>query len=232
MSYQIKFYNAGDRIVSMMPFSIDGADNAYLAKWRLDAPAKSFFLVPTTLAVKNGGEIAVTFAKDIVRKYSEHGVVQIDPNYPGNIPAGVGIAKTETEAQEKGEELWSIYLDRVIRRWYAQVADTRAGNGMQREASGFVLRALKLRGMRDPAAAEREAAMAAAQTGNHSNSEVSKLTEMVLTLTQRLNDMTQSAKVKAEVETANVQNASVDTFFDAPQVAEKARPAVKTSLKS
>lgn len=225
MSFEVKFYNGGDRIRDYLPFTLaEGHDNACIGKWVLDAPAKSFFNVPIMLPA-GSGEVAVRFIDDILRKYPDRGVIRIEPTRQGEIPANQPIAKTDDEAVEKGNELWNQYLDGVIRRWYSHCEDVRAAGGAPQEASGFVKRALKIRNMADPGAASREAALQAAKNTNKQGTapEVSQLMQLVLEMQQQLNDLKRASKLKEEAEAENAKLDQLEAVLENTEATKKSK---------
>ncbi len=147
----MKLYNAGDRINEVLNFTLpDGHDIHVLGKWHMDAPEQSFFEVPEEMQV-GMASVRVEFARDIVAKFGDRGVVLVDKNRdPQTIPPAEPIASSEQQAKEKGEAAWKAYLRKVAQAYLDEAAAIRAAGGAARAPQGFTKRALKLLNIMDP----------------------------------------------------------------------------------
>src|SRR5690348_1190731 len=157
---KFKLYNGGDRIEEILTFSRqpDDRDGSYTAYWRMVAPRKSFFNLPSEMQI-DGGRIAVDFLGLIMRedRYGARGVVWInseweapeDPEEAEKLP----IAKTEAEAQAKGDRKWRAYVLQIAQAHIDQCQQIRASGGVPVAAGGFTRRALREVGWTDPAEA-------------------------------------------------------------------------------
>lgn len=143
-------YNAGDRIKEPISYSLPQSygDVHAVARWELDAPAQSFFSVPTDLQI-GVEKIHVEFAYDIIRKFGERGVILVADEGEEIAPESP-MAATREEAEAKGKEFWRTYLEKIVRVHLEQCAEIRARGGAPRTAQGFTKRALKLLNMPDP----------------------------------------------------------------------------------
>jgi len=154
----ILFFNAGDKIDEILPYSIPtGQDVHCIARWRLLAPKEEFFEVPTELSIAMTGEtIAVQFARDISFKFGARGVVRIDPQYdPEKEDPEKGIehyayAVDKEAAVLRGREIWEAYLRKVVQSHLSDCESARAAGGAPRSAIGFTKRALKILNVQDP----------------------------------------------------------------------------------
>ena len=222
MEVTMKMYNGGDRFQGSVPFSlVEGHDNACIARWSFDAPAKGFFDVPIVLPLANGSEVSVKFPEDIIRSYPKQGVILINPGYKGDIPAHIPIAKTEEEAIEKGDELWQEYLHSIVLQWYSHCDQVRQAGGSPGSASGFTKRALKVLQMSDPGAAMMEAALNAAKTNNGAVSpDVAALVKTVQDLQAQVAQLTNTKKLRDEAEKETDKLQELDAALTGGNVAQ------------
>lgn len=162
-----RFYNAGSKIDEFWSFSIsptaagfntDDNQGAHsIGKWNLIAPERGWFLVP--LEIVSGNEtMRVNFPEDLKRKFGARGIVMLDPRHnpakedPEKPLEQFAMAPTEELVIERAEALWDQYLERICSAHFEDVQNAMAGGNRPRAASGFTVRALKLKGYRDPAA--------------------------------------------------------------------------------
>lgn len=154
----ILFFNAGDKIDEILPYSIPtGQDVHCIARWRLLAPKEDFLDVPTEVVIADTSEtIAVQFARDISFKFGARGVVRVKPDYdPDKEDPEKGIehypfATSKDEAIERGREIWEAYLRKVVESHLSDCESARAAGGAPRSAIGFTKRALKILNVQDP----------------------------------------------------------------------------------
>lgn len=152
-----RFFNAGDKIDEMFPFSLpDGADIHVIGRWSFLAPKESWITVPSELTV-GANTIRVDFGQDIKRRFGRRGVVLLDPRYdpaledPDKPLEQYAIAPTEELVIERAEKLWSNYIEDMCRAHFEDVQNAMSSGGAPRRARGFTVHALKLKGYRDPA---------------------------------------------------------------------------------
>jgi hypothetical protein len=152
-----RFYNAGDKIDEMFPFSLpDGADIHVIGRWTFQAPKESWISVPSELTV-GSNMIHVDFAADVKRRFGKRGVVLLDPRHdpavedPDKPLEQYAIAPTEELVIERAEQLWSNYIEEMCRAHFEDVQNAMSSGGAPRKARGFTVHALKLKGYRDPA---------------------------------------------------------------------------------
>jgi hypothetical protein len=197
MNYQ--FYNAGDRIRDSFYFNlVGGADIHCLSKWYLDAPAQSFFEVPSVLVLANGSDVAVGFPKDVLNRYWKRGVVMIDPNSPFCADEGKPYAASKDEAIEKARLYWDQYIDLAVQNWIDQCQEARSVGGIMKQATGFTARALKLRRVKDPAAIMYESSQPAQPQPAAQSDEVKSLQEQLVALQKQMSAfMGEKSKEKA-----------------------------------
>ena len=153
-----RFYNAGRKIEEIMPYSVStGPDVHCVAHWWLRAPEEGFFEVPTHLDIPSTGEtITVHFARDIVRKFGERGVIQIVAGYNEaredaespveNFP----FAATDERAIERGKDLFERYLRKVVEAHLNDCQNSMASGGAPKVARGFTKWALERLNIEDP----------------------------------------------------------------------------------
>lgn len=176
-----KLYNAGDRISETMAYSLpDGHDIHCTARWRLEAPAHSFFEVPQELRVGEA-RIAVNFLEVIMRddRLGRRGVIWVDANWKRPEDAEeaekVPVAASDKEAVAKGERLWKAHLLAVAQAHIDQCNQIRAAGGVPLAAQGFTKRALREVGFVDPS----EAVLIAAQASKANEGELAELKEQL-----------------------------------------------------
>jgi hypothetical protein len=157
----IKFYNAGDRISEAITFSLPGTVNAnsgnLLANWHMDAPAASFFQVPTEIRLQQDlSRINVDFATTVLQRFADRGVIMIDEEWDAGDDEERAerfpFAVSDEAAKVKGEAKWIKYLQTIVKNHINACDRARAAGGFPLEAQGFTKRALKLLNMQDPAA--------------------------------------------------------------------------------
>lgn len=154
----VLFFNAGDKIEEVLPYSIPtGQDVHCTARWRLLAPKEDFFEVPTEVDIQQTGEtLAVQFARDITFKFGARGVIRIKPDYddrqedPERGVEHYPYATDREDAISRGAEIWVIYLRKVVEAHLADCEAARAAGGAPRSAVGFTKRAYKILGIQDP----------------------------------------------------------------------------------
>lgn len=175
------FYNGGDRISESLAYSLpDGHDIHCTARWAMEAPEKEFFQVPKILVI-SGARVSVPFVETILRtdRYGGRGVVLIDANWEpdGDAEAAekMPVAKTREAAIAKAGRHWDGYVTKVAQQWIDECNECRSRGGVPRAASGFVLRALKLRNIVDPASA----VLVQATESKSNKSEIEELRELV-----------------------------------------------------
>ncbi len=156
-----RFYNAGDRISEAINFSLPGQVNLHsgnlMANWAMDAPAGSFFSVPTEIRLlQDDSRIAVDFPATVLQRFGDRGVVMIDDEWdPGqdeDRAERMPFARNDAEAKEKGDKRWLKYLQDIVKNHMNACDRAKAAGGFPLEAQGFTKRAFKLLNMRDPAA--------------------------------------------------------------------------------
>lgn len=157
----MKFYNAGDRISEAITFSLPGQVTAHsgnlMAHWMLDAPAGSFFQVPTMIQLaQDGTRLNVDFPTTVLMRFGDRGIVMIDEGWdPGEDEERSErepFAVDEAAAKKKGELKWWKYLRTIVQNHMNACDRARAAGGFPLEAQGFTKRAFKLMNMVDPAA--------------------------------------------------------------------------------
>lgn len=204
------FYNGGDRISEVLPYSLpNGHDIHCIARWTMEAPEREFFQVPKVFKIE-GANISVSFAQTILRtdRYGGKGVVLVNGNWEA--PADpeqaekMPIALSREKAIEKAKRHWDGYVSSVAQQWIDECNQVRTNGGVPRAASGFVVRALKLRGIVDPASS----VLMAATESKSNKSEIDLLKEQLdkqSTLIQQLlaKDGGEPAKEKREPATAS-----------------------------
>jgi hypothetical protein len=156
----VRFYNPGDRFSEPLSYSIEGIGDIHaIARWNIDAPAESFFQVPTELRMlMDNQRVTVDFPTTVLQKFKDRGVVMVDEEWqPGDDEEEADkqpFARTEKEAEAKGKRLWVRYLQKIVRTHIESCQRARSMGGFPVEASGFTRRAFKLLNMHDPATAE------------------------------------------------------------------------------
>lgn len=157
----MKFYNAGDRISEAISFSLPGQVTAssgnLIAHWMMDAPAASFFNVPTMITLaQDNTRLNVDFPATVLQRFGDRGVVMIDEDWdPGEDEDRAErepFAVNDAGAKAKGEAKWWKYLRAVVQNHMNACDRARAAGGFPLEAQGFTKRAFKLMNMEDPAA--------------------------------------------------------------------------------
>lgn len=175
-----RLYNAGDRISETMAYSLpDGHDIHCIARWRLEAAAKSFFEVPQELRVQSA-RISVNFLETLLGpdRLGKRGVIWIDANWKAadaEEDERTPIATSDAEAKQKGERFWRAHLLTVAQAHIDQCNQIRAQGGVPIAAQGFTKRALREVGWVDPA----ESVLLAAQASKASDSELAELRELI-----------------------------------------------------
>lgn len=174
-------YNGGDRISEVLPYSLpDGHDIHCTARWAMEAPEKEFFQVPKVIVI-GGARISVPFIETILRtdRYGGRGVVLVNANWePGEDPEAaekMPVAQTREAAIAKAGRHWDAYVKKVAQQWIDECNEARSRGGVPRAASGFVVRALKLCGLIDPATT----VLLAATESKTNKSELDELKELV-----------------------------------------------------
>lgn len=146
-----KLYNAGDRISENLIYSLPGGHDIHcVARFRVEAPAKSYFKIPTTLEF--GGAVVQTyFVENFCDRHGHKGVVLVDERRdPETIGEAEPVAATEGAARIKAEGFWLDYCKGVILRWQEEAALARGQGGSPRSPSGFIKRALEVCNILDP----------------------------------------------------------------------------------
>jgi len=173
-----RLYNAGDRISEVMHYSLpDGHDIHCTARYLVEAPEKEFFDVPTTIQIGDAS-ISVQFLETILRpdRYGERGVILVNKAWESPRDADeaerMPVAATDGDAIAKGNRHWKAYIQKVAQQWIDQCQQVRAAGGVPTAASGFVVRALRLCGVIDPA-------QAVVITAQENKSGLSKLEEII-----------------------------------------------------
>lgn len=174
-------YNGGDRISEVLPYSLpDGHDIHCTARWAMEAPEREFFSVPKVIVI-GGARISVPFIETILRtdRYGSRGVILVNANWiPGeDLEAAekMPVAKSREAAIDKAKRHWDGYVKKVAQQWIDETNEVRSRGGVPRAASGFVVRALKLCGLVDPATA----VLLAATENKTSKSELDELKDLV-----------------------------------------------------
>ena len=187
-------YNGGDRISEVLPYSLpDGHDIHCTARWTMEAPEKEFFTVPKVIVIGQA-RISVPFIETILRtdRYGGRGVVLVDANWEpdGDAEAAekMPVAKTRELAIDKAGRHWKLYVEKVAQQWIDECNEARSRGGVPRAASGFVVRALKICGIIDPAST----VMVAAAESKSNKSEIDSLREMVDNLTAKITELKES----------------------------------------
>jgi hypothetical protein len=154
-----RLYNAGDRISECMHYSLpDGHDVHCVARYMVEAPEKDFFEIPTTILI-NDARIDVRFLETILRpdRFGGRGVIVVDANWKAPEDSAeaelLPVAASDKDAIAKGDRHWKSYVQKVAQQWIDQCQQVRATGGVPLAASGFVVRALKMCGIVDPAQA-------------------------------------------------------------------------------
>ncbi len=227
MSAKIRMYNAGDRIKEPISFSIPDTygDVHAIARWELDAPAQSFFSVPTEMRLGQGEKIKVEFPYDVARKFGVRGVVLIDEDEYGDkdIPDNQPFAATDEQAIEKGKSLWNAYLSEIARAHLDVCAAARAVGGAPRAAQGFTKRALKLMGQPDPGEHIFSQQVQAASTNNP---DVIAMKAQVDQMAAMMEEMRQAnAKLVADMKAQRTM--ATEDFLAQAQGKEEDRPKAK-----
>lgn len=153
-----RLYNGGDRISEQLLYSLPddvSHDKHCVARYAMEAPANEFFNLPKMFVIQ-GSRIYVPFTETVLRsdRYGERGVILVNPDY--ELPKDpetadkIPIANTDKDAIKKAERHWYVYVSKVAQQWLDECNEVRSRGGVPRAASGFVLRALKLRGIEDP----------------------------------------------------------------------------------
>ena len=124
MLNSIKFYNGqSSRFQQRFTYTKPDTDqkedygNAYYA---VDAPAKSFFKVPFELETSDGGVWRISIHREITERFGERGIIRVEPNIADALkdnaedPRYLYFALSDDAAKAKGDELWKLYLRRII----------------------------------------------------------------------------------------------------------------------
>lgn len=174
-------YNGGDSISEVLPYSLpDGHDIHCTARWTMTAPAQEFFQVPKVLVIGQA-RISVPFIETILRsdRFGGRGVILVNANWEPpqdkEMAEKIPVAKSKSEAIEKAARHWDAYVSKIAQQWIDETNQVRSNGGVPRQASGFVARALKIRGIADPAAA----VLLAATESKSNKSELEELKELV-----------------------------------------------------
>lgn len=221
MSAKAKCFNGGDRIKEPISYSIPATfgDIHAIARWELDAPAQSFFEVPTEMKLPSGERIRVEFPNDIVRKFGVRGVVLIDEDEYGDqeIPEDQPFAATPKQAEEKGKALWHSYLEEIVRAHIEACAEARAKGGAPRAAQGFTKRALKLLNQSDPG---ENVFQQQVQVATSMNPDVVAMKQQVDLMAKMMEEMRQTnEKLRADMKAQH----TMDTEAFIPSEAEKSK---------
>lgn len=186
------FYNGGDRISEALQYSLpDGHDIHCTARWPMEAPEKDFFQVPKLLLI-GGARVSIPFVETILRsdRFGGRGVILVDANWEApedpEEAEKMPVATSRDSAVAKGKRHWDGYVKKVAQQWIDECNEARSRGGVPRAASGFVVRALKLCGLADPAAA----VMLAAQENKSNKSELDELKELVKTQGEQIAQLT------------------------------------------
>lgn len=192
------FYNGGDRISEALQYSLpDGHDIHCTARWPMEAPERDFFQVPKVLVI-GGARVSIPFVETILRsdRYGSRGVILIDANWePPADPdeaEKMPVATSKEFAVEKAKRHWDGYVKKVAQQWIDECNEARSRGGVPRAASGFVVRALKLCGLTDPATQ----VMVQAQESKTNKSDMDELRELVRTQGEQIAQLT-GGKTKA-----------------------------------
>lgn len=152
----VKFYNPGSKIFEKLAFdhpTNDVKQMNLVSYFQIDAAEKSFFDVPTEVAVNaESGEqfVAVRFAERIQKDYKDLGVVRINPKAK-EINEDDNVALNEKDAKEKAERLWKECMQQLIREHVKAVNETKHAGLTPSRAKGTVAHAFKTLGIEDPA---------------------------------------------------------------------------------
>lgn len=153
----VKFYNPGSRIYEKLAFdhpTNDVKQMNLISYFQIDAPARSFFEVPTEVEVETEAgpqNVSVRFADRIQADYKALGVVRINPKAKEPVSDDDNVALDAKEAREKGERLWKDAMIQLVRE-HKQLCDEARNHGMTpQRARGTVKHALEELGIEDPA---------------------------------------------------------------------------------
>lgn len=152
----VKFYNPGSKIFEKLSFDHPTNDIKQMntiSYFQVDAAEKSFFEVPTEVAVyADSGEqfVAVKFADRIQKDYRELGVVRVNAKAK-DISDEDNVALTEKDAKDKGERLWKECMMNLVREHVKATHETRNHGLTPSRAKGTVAHAFKTLGIEDPA---------------------------------------------------------------------------------
>lgn len=178
-----RLYNAGDRISECMHYSLpDGHDVHCVARYMVEAPEKEFFELPTTIMIGDA-RVDVRFLETLLRpdRFGDRGLIVVDANWkpPADPDEAelLPVARTDQEAIAKGTRHWETYVKKVAQQWIDQCQEVRAAGGVPTAAKGFVVRALKMCGVVDPA-------QAVVITAGENKTELEKLRKQVEDLTR------------------------------------------------
>jgi hypothetical protein len=153
----VKFYNPGSRIYEKLAFDHpvnDVTQMNLVAYFQVDAPARSFFEVPTEVEVEtdNGPQsVSVRFADRIQADYRSLGVVRVNAKPKQPIGEDENVALTDKEAQKKAERLWRDAMVELVRE-HKRLCDEARNHGLTpQRARGTVKHAMEELGIEDPA---------------------------------------------------------------------------------
>lgn len=192
-----QFFNAGDKIDEVIMFSIsesslgansdDKSSKHSVGRWRLYAPAESWFAVP--LEMDTGNEtIRVNFSKDVYERFGKRGVVMLDPKHnPENEDPDRGLAfyakaPTREAVELRAKALWQLYTRSIVDQHLADCQSALSVGGSPRGAVGFTAHCLKLNSISDPA----EKYFKGLQDGKPLNGEIANIFAPILQQNQAM----------------------------------------------
>lgn len=153
----VRFYNPGSRIYEKLAFdhpTNDVKQMNLISYFQIDAPARSFFEVPTEVEVETESgpqNVSVRFADRIQSDYKALGVVRINPKAKQPIGDDDNVALNDKEAREKAQRLWKDAMVQLVRE-HKQLCDEARNHGLTpQRARGTVKHALEELGIEDPA---------------------------------------------------------------------------------
>jgi hypothetical protein len=186
MSFEFRFYNAGQRICEKLSYDnplLEARTSNLIAYYQLDAPEKGFFSVPRELETASGGRFSVPFDKSVLDKYGKRGIVLIDKNLAADdIAEDSPLAATDVDAKRKAEKFWLEFLKDKAQEWLDHCAMIRQAGGNPKPAAGFHKFAMETLGIQDPGATIDNVLSTNAGKG-----EVAELKALVAELTKRVN---------------------------------------------
>jgi hypothetical protein len=124
MLNSIKFYNGtSGRFQQVFSYTKPDTDfkeeygNAY---YNVDAPPKTLFTVPFELDTGDGGVWRLGIHREITDRFGARGIIRVDANIADALkdnvddPRYLYFALNDDKAKEKGDNLWKLYLRRII----------------------------------------------------------------------------------------------------------------------